>query len=65
MYSVFAFSWGKMTDFFGLAFQGFFTGVGTATALWFHEKYIKPKLERLHGNSKVEGGIVGEKNKQN
>jgi len=37
-----------MTDFIGFVVQGFFTGIGTTSGLWFYEKYVRPKLDKGH-----------------
>lgn len=34
-----------MTDYVGFIIQGFFTGLGVASANWFHERHLLKKLE--------------------
>ena len=43
-----------MVDWLEAVLTGFFTGVGVATANWFHERHIRDKLDRLSGHKKKE-----------
>lgn len=51
-----------MTDFIQAILTGFFTGIGVVSANWFHDKYIKKKLDLISKILKIRA--LGDKNRK-